>query len=148
VTTGDDKKPWTPGPDYDYDKTPAVRLEDGTYRCARPPVPWSCTREPGHEGPCAAIRSETVSIRPTMADIKEHTDMQPAFYLSIQQKDAASKWMHGHDKARHIRPGKTHRYSGAIGGAYTWCFTPTSLGTVVTVECSCGEKLDVSDYDW
>ena len=23
-------------------------------KCDRPPIGWECTREPGHEGPCAA----------------------------------------------------------------------------------------------
>lgn len=55
--------------------------------------------------------------------------------------------MHDHDAAKHIPPGKKFRYSGAIGGAYTWCYTGTSIGVVVTVECACGEKFDVSDYD-
>lgn len=30
----------------------------GTYRftCTLPPFGWYCTRDPGHEGPCAAVR--------------------------------------------------------------------------------------------
>lgn len=32
--------------------------------------------------------------------------------------------------------------SGAIGGALTYSFTPTSIGTIITVECACGFKLD------
>jgi hypothetical protein len=55
--------------------------------------------------------------------------------------------MKQHDAEKHIPPGKTFRYSGAIGGAYTWEFTGTSLGEVVHVRCSCGEVIDVSDYD-
>lgn len=139
MTTGD-KKP------YDHDKDPALRKLDGTVVCGRPPVPWTCSREPGHEGPCAASRDENVSLRPTKIDIEEHTDPQPAFYLSKQQRDAASGWVKKHDVERHIRPGKKFRYSGAIGGAYTWRFTATSIGNVTTLECSCGERLDVSDY--
>ncbi len=33
---------------------------------------------------------------------------------------------------------------GAIGGRYTYSFTPTSIGTVVTLACACGEKIDLS----
>jgi len=55
--------------------------------------------------------------------------------------------MKEHDVAQHIPQGKTSRYSGAIGGAYTYEFTNTSLGQVIQVRCSCGEKIDVSDYD-
>jgi hypothetical protein len=36
---------------------------------------------------------------------------------------------------------------GAIGGAVTYSFTPTSLGEVVKVKCACGKELDVSDYE-
>lgn len=149
MTTGDKKgHAWTPPENYDYDKMPALRHEDGSYSCARPPTPWTCSREPGHEGPCAASRDPRVSLKSVQADIKEFTDYQPAYYLSKEQREAAGEWVKKHDAERHIAPGKKHRYSGAIGGAYTWCFTSTSLGVVTTLECSCGERLDVSDYDW
>lgn len=83
-----------------------------------------------------------------MADIKTFSDYQAAFFLCKEQNEAIHTWMKEHDQARHIDPKRGHRYSGAIGGAYTFCFTPTSLGTVATVECACGEKFDVTDYDW
>ena len=40
-------------------------------------------------------------------------------------------------------------YTGAIGGGMTFHFTPTSLGTVITVSCSYVEieDLDLSNYD-
>jgi hypothetical protein len=31
--------------------------------------------------------------------------------------------------------------------AYTWCFTPTEIGTVIKIKCSCGEELDLTNYD-
>ena len=34
-------------------------------------------------------------------------------------------------------------YLGAIGGGISYTFTPTSIGTMISVEC-CGEKLFVS----
>ena len=118
--------------------------------CGLPPPGWQCSREPGHEGPCAARRDPAVAERPTVFNFPKdcpHSDPQPAFYLSKEQREAARQWMHDHDAAKHIPPGKKFRYSGAIGGAYTWCYTGTSIGVVVTVECACGEKFDVSDYD-
>lgn len=36
---------------------------------------------------------------------------------------------------------------GAIGGAFTYSFTPTGLGIVTTIERADGEKLDFTDYD-
>ena len=34
---------------------------------------------------------------------------------------------------------------GCIGGSLTWCFTPTSIGTIGEVICSCGEKFTFQD---
>lgn len=134
---------------WDHDKSPVVHHEDGSYTCGRPDTPWSCSREPGHKGPCTATRDERVSLRPVMADIKTFSDYQPAFYLCKEQSEAIRTWMKEHDETRHAASFKHgQRYSGAIGGAYTFCFTPTSLGTVAKVECSCGERFDVTDYDW
>ncbi len=37
--------------------------------------------------------------------------------------------------------------STAIGGAYTVCFTPTSIGDFVEVRCVDGTVLNLTDYD-
>jgi len=37
----------------------------------------------------------------------------------------------------------------AIGGAITFRFTTTTLGTIVKVSCSiCKNEIDLTDYDW
>lgn len=36
---------------------------------------------------------------------------------------------------------------GAIGGQYTYSFTPTSLGTAVSMRCACGKEENVTEYD-
>lgn len=36
---------------------------------------------------------------------------------------------------------------GAIGGEFTYCITPTSLGSVYVVKHSGGEKFDLTNYD-
>lgn len=76
-----------------------------------------------------------------------HTDWQPMFSVSKEQREAVAKWKKEHDKEKHMEPGEEHRYSGAIGGAYTWNFTPTSIGFATTVSCSCGDSINVSNYD-
>lgn len=39
-------------------------------------------------------------------------------------------------------------YEGAIGGRFTYCFTPTSLGTVIKVKDYISKReIDVSDYN-
>lgn len=83
--------------------------------------------------------------------VLEHVEItsnpQPAFFLYEEQSKAASDWKKSHDAEKHIPKGKTQRYSGAIGGAYTYEFTPTSIGLVVKVSCCCGETIDISDYN-
>lgn len=37
--------------------------------------------------------------------------------------------------------------TGSIGGRWTYSFTPTSLGTAITVHCACGKEENVTDYD-
>jgi hypothetical protein len=38
-------------------------------------------------------------------------------------------------------------YVGAIGGAYTFCFTATGIGEIVTVKAADGDELDLTDYN-
>ena len=106
------------------------------------------------EGPDVGIDEKLAAARsaeppPFTPDLETYTDPQPAFCLSKEQREAASSWMKEHDAAKHIPAGETVRYAGAIGGAYTWSFTQTSLGAVAKVQCSCGALADVSGYnDW
>ena len=37
--------------------SPATDPSKEEQRCERPPVGWQCTRDPGHDGPCAAVPS-------------------------------------------------------------------------------------------
>lgn len=36
---------------------------------------------------------------------------------------------------------------GAIGGKYTYEFTPTTVATAAVLKCGCGAKIDLSDYE-
>lgn len=110
-------------------------------------APWSCSRELGHEGPCHATRDPRVSKKATHIECATYTEYEPGFGMYKEQWEAIRKWQKDHDQERHIPPGKKHRYSGAIGGAYTIEFTGTSLGQCVHCRCACGEEIDVSDYD-
>ena len=38
-------------------------------------------------------------------------------------------------------------YYGAIGGALTYCFTPTGIGMIVSVKHATGNELDLTNYD-
>lgn len=40
-------------------------------------------------------------------------------------------------------------YKGAIGGHISYEFTPTSIGTAVTIKCSiCNTEENITDYNW
>lgn len=44
---------------------------------------------------------------------------------------------------------KLKKYSGSIGARFTYSFTPTSIGTVITVSDAMEQKdtIDITDYD-
>lgn len=57
------------------------------------------------------------------------------FELSDRQWRLARKWMEENQKS-----------SGAIGGQFSFVFTPTSLGMIVKVK-DADSELDLTDYD-
>lgn len=60
-------------------------------------------------------------------------DYYRGFPISESEEKAIKKWQIEHEK--------NHKGGhGAIGGKYTYEFIPTSIGTVGTIKCSCGEK--------
>ena len=61
------------------------------------------------------------------------------FELSEEQDTKFNDWR----IAKNKEFGET--YVGAIGGAYTFCFTPTGIGTIVEVKCADGSKLDLTE---
>ncbi len=50
-------------------------------------------------------------------------------------------------KFKEWKKDKGEIYVGAIGGAYTICFTPTGLGDIVIVKCADGTQIDLTEYD-
>jgi len=62
------------------------------------------------------------------------------FVLTKEEQEKANAF---HKKCR-------KKYAGAIGGAFTYSFTPTSMGVIASVECGfCKEKLVLTDFnDW
>lgn len=55
------------------------------------------------------------------------------FCLTKKQKEAADKWWKNHCENNH-----KNASFGVNGGGRTFLFTPTSIGTVVELQCSCG----------
>lgn len=69
------------------------------------------------------------------------------FPISKEEDEKIKKWIQKHEEECHganYSKGK-YRNVGAIGGAYTYEFVPTSLGTIGTIKCTCGAKFTFSD---
>lgn len=84
-------------------------------------------------------------IKKCHEEIKELNNMLRQghlFELSGYEKQKIAEWRRKHDEEVHGADYDNHkfRYNGAIGGEYTYCFTPTSIGTVGIVKCCCGEE--------
>ena len=62
------------------------------------------------------------------------------FYLTDTERDMADEWIMSHDC-----PVKGN--DGAIGGRITYEFTPTGLGIISRIKCSCKKSLDLTDFE-
>lgn len=67
---------------------------------------------------------------------KYRAELRRGFYISEEEQEDINKWEKEHIKAKH----KGKSYSGTIGGRFKYIFTPTSIGEIGEIECSCGEK--------
>ena len=76
-----------------------------------------------------------------MIDKKEKEYKDRTFTLTAKQIEKFDKWR--------IEKNQTEGQVdvGAIGGAYTFCFTPTGLGVMEVVKCADGTQLDLTDVD-
>ena len=76
-----------------------------------------------------------------MSDKKEKVYEDRTFTLTAEQMKKFDTWR----IEKNEKDGQVN--VGAIGGAYTFCFTPTGLGTIEVVTCADGTKLDLTDID-
>jgi hypothetical protein len=69
--------------------------------------------------------------------LKAHAAFEHMFSLTKEQQEKLAKWKEGTDP----------KPCGAIGGRYTYSFTPTTLGVVVIVSDDLTDThIDLSDY--
>lgn len=71
---------------------------------------------------------------------KIRNEFRMGFPMTEEEVYKAQEWIKTHDKEEH-----PHQSAGAIGGRYTYEFTPTSIGVLCSVRCSCGDRCDLTD---
>lgn len=64
-----------------------------------------------------------------------------AFSIFPEEAEKIIAWQENHIKEKHN--GKS--YVGTIGGRFSYEFTPTSLGDIAVVKCSCGGEFCFRD---
>lgn len=67
------------------------------------------------------------------------------FHISKEDAEKIRTWINKHDL--------TCKFSdpmscGAIGGRFTYQFTPTGLGMITSIVCACNEEFNFTDYDY
>jgi hypothetical protein len=68
------------------------------------------------------------------------------FSLSKKEAKRYLYWLKLHNEKCQYASSKNQ---GAIGGRISFQFTPTSLGVIKKIICSCGTTLDLTPYeDW
>jgi hypothetical protein len=63
-------------------------------------------------------------------------DLRSGFLITKEEDKEIKNWLIKHTEEKH----NGVFYEGAIGGRYTYHFTPTSIGDIGEIVCNCGEK--------
>ena len=76
-----------------------------------------------------------------LAAQKQRANDTRSFSIEPEDVKRIDDWKARHEAEKHNGSG----YAGAIGGRYTYEFTPTSRGTFGRIRCSCGDHFDYDD---
>jgi hypothetical protein len=79
--------------------------------------------------------------------IMKHQFPPNTIYNEDEEKQI-KEWNRKHDRKCPIlknHKDKTTSPYGTIGGGRTYTFTPTSIGTIMTIECACGEEFVIDN---
>ena len=60
------------------------------------------------------------------------------FQMSEQEVDNMNLWIERHDNKCKLKKKNKPRL-------FSYCFTPTGIGTIIKIKCSCGKFKDVTD---
>lgn len=74
-------------------------------------------------------------------------DLCRGFGISEAEAKSIENWKQTHEATVHNLTTYEQRLGagGAIGGTYSYHFIPTSIGTIGTVRCNCGEEFTFRD---
>lgn len=65
------------------------------------------------------------------------------YQLSETDKARVSAWLEDHAK----KCKRVHAYGGAIGGGFSYIFSPTSVGVSTIFRCRCGKEFNFTCYE-
>ena len=79
--------------------------------------------------------------------VKMEADCRRGFPITEEEQNKIDKWIENHDIEKHglTTEAMKMKAGGAIGGRYSYKFTPTSIGVIGTVRCSCGDEYKFSE---
>ena len=82
-------------------------------------------------------------VQEALANVEKiRNEYRLGFPMTEEEVQKAEKWMKEHDESVH-----KDKSSGAIGGRYTYEFTPTSIGVFCGLRCSCGASVTLTDFN-
>ncbi len=88
---------------------------------------------------------EIVKLKAKLEEKQKRAKNLITFSIESEYVEKIKEWKKRHEKEKH----NGSDYAGAIGGRYTYEFTPTSIGTFGRIRCSCGDHFDFDDgSDW
>ena len=76
------------------------------------------------------LKNKIESLQDELRNIRRYS-----FEITHEEYKAIEEWKKKHVEEKH----NGDSYAGAIGGRYKYIFVPTSIGTVGSIKCSCGE---------
>lgn len=86
-----------------------------------------------------SIKAERDKLKEQVEQLKSELEIskkEAKFVITDREKIKITEWVEAHNKEKH----KDAYRCGVIGGIYTYCFTPSELGVMAHVECSCGDS--------
>lgn len=82
------------------------------------------------------LKSEIELLQNKLWNVRRYS-----FEITPEEHEVIEEWKKKHVKEKH----NGDAYAGAIGGRYKYIFVPTSIGTVGSIKCSCGETFCFSE---